>query len=121
MQNKEQLKQTLINKIKQTRQGRKIPKLNEYPLEAIQEMYDARVKNFQLSEKEFSKWILSKSFYANGANLAIVAYVLNLTTERVRQIEQRAIKKLNHPIIGKSLRALQRKILAYNNIQVFLI
>jgi len=36
MQNKEQLKQTLINKIKQTRQGRKIPKLNEYPLEAIQ-------------------------------------------------------------------------------------
>jgi len=105
MQNKEVLKQMLINKIKQTRQGKKIPKLNDYPLEAIQEIYDARVKNFQLSEEEFSRWILSKSFYANGANLAVIAYVLNLTIERVRQIEQRAIKKLNHPNIGKDLKA----------------
>lgn len=104
MQDRDKQKQFLIQKIRQTRQGRKIPKLDEFPLEAIQEIYDARVKNFELPPDRFYKWILSKNFYANGANLAIIAYVLNITTERVRQIETKAIKKINHPLIGRKLR-----------------
>lgn len=104
MKKKEYKRQLLIEKIKQTRQGRKIIGMENLPFKAIEELYEARVKNFELSPDEFNKWLLDKSFYANGVNLSIIAYVLNITTERARQIEFRAIKKMNHPLIGKPLK-----------------
>jgi len=101
---KENLKEYLVYEIRKTRQGKKIYKLETFPLATIAEIYQARKNCSLLSPEDFNIWLRTQSFYANGANLNIVAYVLNLTTERVRQIEKASFKKLIHPRLGLRLK-----------------
>jgi len=104
MKNNNYAKHLIIEKIRQTKQGKRIPKLDEYPFEVIQEIHEARAKNLELSEEEFNKWIVSKNFYANGISLSVIAYILHTTSEWVRQLEKKAISKLRRPNLGGRLK-----------------
>jgi len=95
------MKKELLNKIEKTRDFRSLKQL---PYVMIRDVYNARILHNKLSEKDFNGWLKTQTFYSGGLSLGLIAYILGVSRERVRQIEDGALKKLKHPEIGKKLK-----------------
>ena len=83
--------------------------LNTQHIILLNKIYEARKKYILLDIKNFNKWLENQDFYDDGLSLQIIGYILGITRERVRQIEQNAIKKLKHPKLGRKLRDIKEK------------
>ena len=75
-------------------------------IRTLQNIYNARKMFLKMSIEDFNEWLKYQDFYNGGLSLQLIAYILGVTRERVRQLELSAIKKLKHPKIGRKLKNL---------------
>lgn len=75
-------------------------------IQILQDIYNARKMFLKMQIEDFNEWLKHQDFYNGGLSLQLIAYILGITRERVRQLELSAIKKLKHPKIGKKLKDL---------------
>ena len=98
-------KDDILKRIKATKQGRNLVRIiSDIPYPQLLDIYEARLRFLNSSEEEFNEWLRKKSFYAEGLNLSIIGFIMDLTRERVRQLETMGFKKLRHPNIGGELK-----------------
>lgn len=98
-------KDEILKRIRNTKQGKNLVRtISDIPYPQLLDIYEARLRFLNSSEKEFNEWLRKKSFYAEGLNLSIISFIMNLTRERVRQLETMGFKKLRHPNIGGELK-----------------
>jgi len=60
--------------------------------------------NTKFNQKLVQRDIRSNSKGASGSTLSEIASIFGLTRERIRQIEDRAIKQIKHPKVARTLR-----------------
>jgi len=79
--------------------------LEELHIEFLKKILTAR-KIFKYQGIEvFNSWLVEQSNFGGGElTLSVIAYIMGITRERVRQIETSAIKKLKHPKLGCKLK-----------------
>ncbi len=75
-------------------------------IQTLQDIYNARKIFLSLKIEDFNEWLKYQDFYDGGLSLQLIAYILGITRERVRQIELSAIKKMKQPKIGRKLKNL---------------
>jgi len=78
--------------------------LENIMLEDFRKQIDEVLENLNDREKEVIKMRFGLMSDKSERTLEEIGYELNVTRERVRQIESSAIKKLRHPNIGKLLK-----------------
>lgn len=99
MTNKELIKQIKKEEPKTNVQGFE----NIHP-KLLNKIYIARQVYKNSKPEDFEFWLKHQEFYSGGLSLNIIAYILGITRERVRQVETMALAKLRHPKINKKLR-----------------
>ncbi len=96
-------KEIIIKKIKKTKQGKSL-NLENMPYLKVKDIYEARLRYLTLTETEFNIWLSKKTFYAEGLDLGVISFIMNLTRERIRQLEAIGVKKLRRPATGGFLK-----------------
>ena len=98
-------KDDILRRIRATKQGRSmINAMSKLPYPQLQDIYEARVRFLNSSEEEFNEWLKKKCFYAEGLNFSIIGFIMDITKERVRQLETMGFKKLRRPDAGGKLK-----------------
>jgi len=90
------------------------PKINTQRFQDIhptllKKIYIARQIYKNSTYEDFDFWLKYQDFYDGGLTLSTIAYILGMTRERIRQIEQKAIAKLRHPKFAKQIRKLYKE------------
>ncbi len=88
-------------------------KMDEYAKKYFEELHIVFLKKILAARKifkyqgaeVFNSWLVEQADFGDGElTLSVIAYIMGITRERVRQIETSAIKKLKHPKLGCKLK-----------------